>query len=102
MYAMSVTCDVSHDEMSVEERNVEQFSSREKMGNVLHKKQVYILLLLLNTSALLNMACMVVTLETTQLDKSVLNALHLLNILCIEVTLDVFHADTSYFCHCQN
>jgi len=40
MYAMSVTCDVSHDEMSVEERNVEQFSFREKMGNVLHKKQV--------------------------------------------------------------
>ena len=40
MYAMSVTCDVSHDEMSVEERNVEQFSFREKMGTVLHKKQV--------------------------------------------------------------
>ena len=98
---MSVTCDVSHDEMSVEERNIEQFSFREKMGTVLHKKQVYILLLLLNTSALLNMAIISVTLETTQLDKSVLNALHLLNILCIEVTLDVFHADTSYFCHCQ-
>jgi len=40
MYAMSVACDVSHDEMSVEERNVEQFSFREKMGTVLHKKQV--------------------------------------------------------------
>ena len=26
MYRMSVTCDVSHDEMSVEERNVEKFS----------------------------------------------------------------------------
>jgi hypothetical protein len=40
MYAMSVTCDVSHDEMSVEARNVEQFSFRGEMGTVLHKKQV--------------------------------------------------------------
>ena len=101
MYAMSVTRDVSHDEMSVEERNIEQFSVREKTGTVLHKNKSNILLLLLNTSALLNMAFKVVTLETTQLDKSVLNALHSSNILCIEVTLDVFHADTSYFCHCQ-
>ena len=99
---MSITCDVSHDEMSVEEGNVEKYKfSGEKWEMCCIKNKGTILLLLLNTCVLLNMKYMVGTLDTSQFDKSVLNASLLQNILSIAVTLDVFHADTSYFCHCQ-